>query len=86
MSLIPAMYGALVVMCLLAALFFLRYWYLSKDRFFIWFASAFATFAINWALAGSALISEHASSVYAFRLLGFMQIVAAILVKNRVKP
>jgi hypothetical protein len=29
---------ALIAMCVLAALFFLRYWRVTKDRFFIWLA------------------------------------------------
>ena len=83
-SVLPAMYGGLVVMCVVAALFFLSYWRMSKDRFFIWFASAFGTFALNWALLMfDVTASEHAAPIYAVRLLGFLQILAAILLKNR---
>ena len=32
--------GALAIMCVLAAVFFLRYWVTTKDRFFVWFAAA----------------------------------------------
>jgi hypothetical protein len=36
--------GAVVIMCALASLFFVRYWWLNRDRFFLWFAGAFVTF------------------------------------------
>jgi len=76
--------GALIVMCVLASLFFVRYWRLSRDRFFIWFAGAFATFGVSWALlVCDDRFSEHTSGIYAIRLLGFLQILAAILMKNR---
>ncbi|HEX2689274.1 MAG TPA: DUF5985 family protein [Kofleriaceae bacterium] len=78
------LYGALVAMSLLAGLFFLRYWYLTRDRFFIGFACAFWTFAVNWGmLAYYTDASENIHYIYAVRLLGFMQIIAAILIKNR---
>lgn len=79
-----AVYGALIVMCALVGLFFLRYWWLSRDRFFIWFAGAFVTFGVSWVLllySGNG--SEHTSYTYAIRMLGFLQILAAILLKNR---
>jgi len=83
-AVLAAMYGGLVVMCTLAALFFLSYWRQSKDRFFLWFAAAFSTFAINWALVMfDVAASEHAAPIYAIRLLGFLEILVAILLKNR---
>ena len=76
--------GALVVMCGLASLFFVRYWWLNRDRFFLWFAGAFMTFGVNWALlAYEPGVSEHTSYVYSVRLLGFLQILTAIVLKNR---
>lgn len=44
-ALLPV-YRALIVTCILAGLFFLRYWRLSGDGFFVWFACAFWTFAV----------------------------------------
>ncbi len=81
---VTSVYGALIVMCALAALFFVRYWRLSRDGFFIWFAGAFATFGVSWALlVCDDGLSEHTWGIYAIRLLGFLQILAAILLKNR---
>jgi Family of unknown function (DUF5985) len=82
-----SVYGALIVMCVLVGLFFLRYWWLSRDRFFIWFAGAFVTFGVSWALLlYESNSSEHTSYIYAIRMLGFLQILAAILLKNRRRP
>jgi hypothetical protein len=79
-----SMLGALIAMSVLAAVFFLRYWRTSHDRLFLWFAGAFATFGVSWGLlACDTGASEHSSYIYAIRLLGFLQILAAILLKNR---
>jgi len=81
---VASMYGALVAMSALAALFFLRYWRTSRDRFFLWFAGAFATFGVSWELlVCDTHASEHTSYIYAIRLLGFLEILAAILLKNK---
>ena len=81
------MLGALVAMSALAALFFLRYWRTSHDRFFLWFAGAFATFGVSWALlAYDTGASEHTPVIYAIRMFGFLQILAAIFLKNRHRP
>lgn len=81
---VASMYGALVAMSLVAALFFLRYWRTSRDRFFLWFAAAFATFGVSWELlVCDPYASEHTSYIYAIRMLGFLEILAAILLKNQ---
>ena len=78
--------GALTAMSILAAVFFLRYWRTSQDRFFLWFAGAFATFGVSWGLlAYDTSASEHSSYIYAIRMLGFLQILAAIVLKNRTR-
>lgn len=78
------MHGALTAMSVLATLFFLRYWRTSHDRFFLWFAGAFATLGVSWVLlACDTGTSEHSPYIYAVRMLGFLQILAAILLKNR---
>jgi hypothetical protein len=65
----------------------LRYWRLTHDQFFIWFAGAFVTFGLSWALlVYSTGASDHTSYIYAVRLLGFVQIIVAILLKNRRRP
>jgi hypothetical protein len=84
-SLLIYTYGILTALCVVAGLVFLRYWRQSRDSFFIWFACAFWTFAVNWGLlAHDGGASEHSQYIYAVRLVGFLQIIAAILLKNRV--
>lgn len=78
------MYGALSTLSLVAGLFFLRYWRLTRDPFFVWFATAFWTFALNWTvLAHDAEASAPTPLGFVFRLAGFLQILTAILLKNR---
>lgn len=79
-----SMLGALTAMSILAAVFFLRYWRTSHDRLFLWFAGAFATFGVSWGLlVYDSSASEHSSYIYAVRMVGFLQILVAILLKNR---
>jgi hypothetical protein len=84
MSWLDFLYGALTAMSVLAGVFFLRYWRIGKDTFFIWFATAFWTFAVNWfLLAEDHGVAEHSPYIFGVRLVGFLQILAAILLKNR---
>jgi hypothetical protein len=80
------LYGGLTIMCVAVGFFFLRFWHLQRDRFFIWFMAAFWSFAVSW---GVHLIyatpSESGPHVYVFRLTGFLLIIAAIIDKNRSK-
>ena len=76
--------GAVSALSVVAVVFFLRYWRLSGDRFFLIFAVAFSLMAVNWAaVAVTAPASESRHWVYAIRLLAFLVILAAIVDKNR---
>jgi hypothetical protein len=73
--------GAVAVCCLLAGLFFLRFWKQTRDRLFLLFCVAFWIFAVNWLLlALGGPLSEH---LYVLRLLTFLVIALAIVDKNR---
>lgn len=88
-SLIPQIYlnGAISMATFVIGLRFLKYWRLSKDRFFIWFAAAFWTFGFGYALRTfDPHLSEHGHLVYLPRLFGFLMIIIAILDKNRQTP
>ncbi|HEY6455283.1 MAG TPA: DUF5985 family protein [Steroidobacteraceae bacterium] len=77
-------WGALTVESAVAALFFLRYWRVSADRLFAYFALAFGAMALNWIglyTATPAFEARHV--VYLFRLLAFILIIAGIADKNR---
>lgn len=65
------------------ALLFFRYWVRTADRLFVWFATAFALFAVErifllWTLHGDTL-----PAVYITRLLAFGCIIFAVIERNR---
>jgi hypothetical protein len=78
------LYGGLTVMCLAIGFFFLRFWHVSRDRFYLWFMAAFWALGASWGvqLAGR-LATEGAPHVYVLRLIGFVLIIVAIIDKNR---
>lgn len=79
--------GALAVAAWVAGLFFLRYWRLARDRFFLFFTAAFWIMAINWtALAAIAPTEETRHYFYVIRLFAFLLIIVAIVDKNRHRP
>lgn len=76
--------GALTMASFVIGLRFLRFWRLSRDRFFVFFTAAFWTMGIGWVVRTFDLgVSEHAHLVYLPRLLGFLLIIVAIVDKNR---
>jgi predicted permease len=76
--------GASAVAAAAIALFFLRFWRDTDDRFFALFALAFGIFAINRvALAALDDESEVRTLVYLMRAVAFGVIVLAIVDKNR---
>ena len=75
--------GAAFTACLIAVLFFLRFWRRTRDSLFLAFAVAFALLAANAALP----VVLHRSTyqhgeIYLLRLAGFLTIILAILGKN----
>ena len=83
-ELLPYMHGALMMGCFVIGLKFLKYWRLSRDRFFVFFASAFWIFAIGWGVRAFLNIAdEHGHLAYLPRLLSFLLILVAIFDKNR---
>jgi uncharacterized membrane protein HdeD (DUF308 family) len=80
------MLGAIVMATLVAALFFLRFWRDTRDRFFLFFALAFLGEGVNrLLLALTAVSQEREPLLYLVRLVAFGLILAAILDKNRDK-
>ena len=77
-------HGAVIMASLCATLFFINFWYRMRDRFFMFFAVAFALLALNWTLLvifGEA--SDGRSYGYLTRLAAFLLIIAAVIDKNR---
>jgi len=80
----PFLYGALATLSATASLFFVRYWKLSADRFFLFFSVAFVSLGANWALlVGRDPQDEYAPYIYLLRLFAFLLILAGIVDKNR---
>jgi uncharacterized membrane protein HdeD (DUF308 family) len=78
--------GANAMACLVAGLFFLRFWRDTRDRFFLFFATAFAVEGVNRAVLGMTDVSqENEPYFYLVRLFSFLLILAAIVDKNRKK-
>lgn len=78
------LHGGIVVLSFIAGLQFLKFYRLSRDRFFLWFAGAFWIFATGWIIrVFDSNPDEHAHLVYLPRLVGFVMILIAILDKNR---
>jgi len=76
--------GAVAMASLVAALFFLRFWRQTLDKFFLLFAIAFGIDAISRFWLGLDHINNEAEPLYFIpRLVTFGLILAAIVQKNR---
>lgn len=80
----PVLIGGIAALCLVAALFFLRYWRASRDPFFLLFALSFALEGVNRVVLFLAVgPDEDAAFYYVIRLLAYGLILLAIAGKNR---
>ena len=85
MALKEFLLGALVISDLVLALFFLHYWRVTKDRFFLFFAWSFVLGCVSrLVLAVHLGNDEFEPLVYVIRFLSYVIIMVAILDKNRV--
>ncbi|MGN6388512.1 MAG: DUF5985 family protein [Burkholderiaceae bacterium] len=76
--------GAIAMGSFIAALFFLRFWKATKDRFFLYFALSFLIEGINRLLLGTvAGFNDDAPISYLVRLVAYGLILWAIYEKNR---
>jgi uncharacterized membrane protein len=78
--------GMTSALCLVAGLFFLRFWRKTHDRFFAFFSASF------WLMALHRMVmlllrdsNEHLVAGYSIRLLAFVLILVAIVDKNMVR-
>lgn len=75
--------GAIAMGFGIAALFFLRFYVKTRDGLFVAFAAAFFLMALNQALVTLlAVPREEQSPIFLLRLLAFLLIIAAVLMKN----
>ena len=79
--------GAIVMAALVIALFFLRFWKQTRDRFFLYFATAFVLEAVQRLLSAiDPLHNEEAPLYYLVLLAAYGLILLAIIGKNRRQP
>lgn len=82
------LFGAIMIGSLAVALFFLKFYRKTEDRFFAYFSAAFAMFSVErWFFllidGKDGVYNETLTYVYIIRLVAFLLIIAAILEKNR---
>lgn len=76
--------GAIAVGWLIAGLFFFRFWYQTRDRFFLWFALSFWIESANRVTLGLLVgATEDNPLFYCVRLVSYGLIILAIWQKNR---
>jgi hypothetical protein len=76
--------GAIGMASLIAALFFLRFWKTTHDRFFLYFAVSFLIQGVNrFFLVQGTQATDDTPIGYLFRLISYMLIVIAVVEKNR---
>jgi hypothetical protein len=76
--------GAIAMASLAAALFFLRFWWQTRDSFFLLFSVAFGLDATTRFVLGLFAISDQTEPLfYIARLITFALIIIAIIQKNR---
>lgn len=76
--------GAITMGNIVLAMFFVRFWKRTGDRFFALFALAFVTFATaRVALSVVDEANEERAYIYVVRLVAFAIILIAIIDKNR---
>lgn len=79
--------GAIVMAAAVIALFFLRYWRQTGDRFFLYFALAFILEATQRLLGAMRPVDTPDSPLYyLIRLAAYALILVAIIGKNRRPP
>jgi len=81
---ISIVHGAVAMASLTVAMFFLRFWRTTHDRFFLLFAISFGAEAVNRIALSLELPSqEQEPFFYLVRLFSFGLILVAIIMKNR---
>lgn len=76
--------GAIAMGCTMASLFFARFYRITRDRFFLFFAAAFAIMAINRMLLGMTNVTQESEPlIYCLKLVSYGFILAGVIDKNR---
>ena len=85
-SLVQVLLGAVIMGDVIAALFFVRFWKVTDDRFFLFFAASFIAIAVSRVVVDEGLPPVgYEPWGYLLRILSYVFIIAGILYKNTVK-
>ncbi len=76
------MIGAISMGNFIAGLFFLKFWRVTRDRLFLFFAVSFATEGVGRFITGFNYPDETRPLAYLIRLFAYMLILYAIIDKN----
>ena len=75
--------GAICLACFVVALFFLRFWRSTRDRFFVYFALSFALEGLSRGAAACLQLGDSNPAFYGMRVIAYGLIIVAIWQKNR---
>lgn len=76
--------GAVIMGDLIASLFFVRFWKITGDRFFLFFAASFVAVAVSRVVVDEGIPPfGYEPFGYMIRVASYLFIVAGILYKNR---
>jgi hypothetical protein len=76
--------GALIMGDVIASLFFVRFWKMTGDRFFLFFSASFVAMAVSRVVVDEDVPPFGLETMgYIMRILSYLFIVAGILYKNR---
>jgi hypothetical protein len=81
-TLIPFLFGAVVLAWFAAGLVFLRFHRRTRDRFFLYFVASFWLEAIDYTCSASGFTPLGPNTAYLIRIVAYGLILGAILEKN----
>lgn len=85
--LVQVLLGAVIMGDVIAALFFVRYWKITGDRFFLFFAASFVAIAVSRVVVDEGIPPVgYKPFGYMIRIVSYLFIIAGILYKNTVRP
>jgi uncharacterized protein DUF5985 len=85
--LLQVLLGAVIMGDVIAALFFVRYWKITGDRFFLFFAASFLAIAVSRVVVDEGIPPVgYEPFGYMIRIVSYLFIIAGILYKNTMRP
>lgn len=79
----PVLQAGTATACFASGVFFLRHFWVSRDRFFLLFWLALWILGGHWAVLALDAAPEQTHYLYATRALAFLLIIGAVIQRNR---